>query len=135
MSEENEAVQISASEDCAVRLAQAAETLERVIGKLEAQYEAINQKIDRIIATVEKQNGSGRPVEVSAAVVGSIVGNKESAGGRKTLPSLVSLLLAKSGMQAGLQVEAGALDRALAPLTIEQRIAVKAELARAGMIG
>jgi hypothetical protein len=32
------------------------------------------------------------------------------------------------------QIELGALEKALGQLTIEQRIAVKAELARAGMI-
>ncbi len=41
-------------EECAAQLGSAAQALERVIGKLEAQYEALNQKIDRIIATVEK---------------------------------------------------------------------------------
>ena len=52
--------------------------------------------------------------------------------GRRTL---VSRLLAKSGIGEGVEIEAETLERALSGLTIEQRIAVKAELARAGAIG
>ena len=37
-------------------------------------------------------------------------------------------------MGEGMQIESGTLEKALGSLTIEQRIAVKAELARAGMI-
>lgn len=128
--------------ECAAQLSSAAQALERVIGKLEAQYEALNQKIDRIIATVEKQAGekSGE-AEVAASAQAEQVTrlakeNRElrQRTGRKTLPSVVNTLLAKSGVGEGVQVELGTLDRALGALTIEQRIAVKAELARAGMI-
>ncbi len=55
MNEENSAAQKDPIQECAAQLGSAAQALERVIGKLEAQYEALNQKIDRIIATVEKQ--------------------------------------------------------------------------------
>ena len=55
MNEENECSAEESDEECAAQLGSAAQALERVIGKLEAQYEALNQKIDRIIATVEKQ--------------------------------------------------------------------------------
>ena len=54
MNEENSAAQKDPMQECAAQLGSAAQALERVIGKLEAQYEALNQKIDRIIATVEK---------------------------------------------------------------------------------
>ena len=128
--------------DCAAQLGSAAQALERVIGKLEAQYEALNQKIDRIIATVEKQAGEeSDKADVAAGAQAEQVTrlskeNRElrQRTGRKTLPPAVNTLLAKSGMGEGVQVELGALDRALGTLTIEQRIAVKAELARAGMI-
>ncbi|HEX3821676.1 MAG TPA: hypothetical protein VHW45_15185, partial [Candidatus Sulfotelmatobacter sp.] len=54
---------------------------------------------------------------------------------RKTLPPMVSAVLAKSGVDGGSEkIEKGALDRSLQSLSVEQRIAVKAELARAGMI-
>lgn len=127
--------------DCAAQLSSAAQALERVIGKLEAQYEALNQKIDRIIATVEKQAGEERKEAELAAS-----GEREPARlakenrelrqrvGRKTLPAVVSTLLAKNGVGEGVRIESSTLDKALGALTIEQRIAVKAELARAGMI-
>ena len=53
--------------------------------------------------------------------------------GRKTLSPLTSALLSKTGVD-GAALDMAVLDRALAPLSTEQRIAVKAEMARAGMI-
>jgi hypothetical protein len=43
-------------------------------------------------------------------------------------------LLAKQGVTVD-SMEAGALDAALVSLSIEQRIAVKAQLMRSGMLG
>ena len=53
---------------------------------------------------------------------------------RKTLPALVTALLAKSGVEVTDGMDAAALDATLAPLSIEQRIAVKSQLAKAGLI-
>jgi hypothetical protein len=39
----------------AERLANAAESLDRVLGRLDAQQEALNTKVDRIVAAVEEQ--------------------------------------------------------------------------------
>jgi len=126
--------------ECAEQLSSAAQALERVIGKLEAQYEALNQKIDRIIATVEllaSHEGSESTTEMSARASRLEAAHRElrQRAGRKTLPSMVCSLLAKHGVGEGVQIDAGMLDRALGALSIEQRIAVKSELARAGMIG
>jgi hypothetical protein len=126
-------------EECAAQLSSAAQALERVIGKLEAQYEALNQKIDRIIATVEKQaeeKGGDEEVAASAERTKLEAENRElrQRAGRKTVAPLVNRLLAKSGVGEGVQIEAGSLEKALGGLTVEQRMAVKAELARAGMI-
>lgn len=130
MNEQKDTAQKDSMEECAARLTSAAQALEQVIGKLDAQYEALNQKIDRIIATVEKQAG-----EKSGEKVAANAGHESRQRmARKTLSPAVNTLLAKSGMGEGVQIEAGTLDRALGGLTIEQRIAVKAELARAGMI-
>ena len=146
MDEVKDEMQKDPMAECAAQLSSAAEALERVIGKLEAQYEALNQKIDRIIATVEQlgeEQKSKVGVEASAEVEASpipILPREGRSGAtsvrveRKTLPAVVNTLLAKSGVGEGVQVESSTLDRALARLTIEQRIAVKAELARAGMI-
>jgi len=146
--EKNSTAQKDPMQECAAQLGSAAQALERVIGKLEAQYEALNQKIDRIIATVEKpvaektgEAGLAAGAEQVAQKVAQKVTQLENENcelrqraGRKTLVPLVSTLLAKSGVGEGVQIEMGTLEKALGPLTIEQRFAVKAELARAGMI-
>jgi hypothetical protein len=145
MNEENGGVQKDPMGECAAQLGSAAQALERVIGKLEAQYEALNQKIDRIIATVEKpmveESGeatvSAQAEQVALFEMARLENeNRElrQRVGRKTLVPLVSTLLAKSGVGEGVQIESGTLEKALGVLTVEQRIAVKAELARAGMI-
>ena len=54
---------------------------------------------------------------------------------RKTLSPMVSALLAKEGVEGDALMEAPIMEKALAGLSIEQRIAVKAELARAGILG
>jgi hypothetical protein len=142
MDEEKDATQNNPMQECAAQLSSAAQGLERVLGKLEAQYEALNQKIDRIIATVEKNSAdeSGE-AGVSASEQAEQVSKLEKENrelrqraGRKTLVPLVSTLLAKGGIGEGVQIESGTLEKALGALTVEQRIAVKAELARAGMI-
>jgi len=58
---------------------------------------------------------------------------------RKTVPPQVLTLLAKSGVDAGVvgrdgQIEVTVLDKALDGLPLEQRIAVKSQLARAGAL-
>jgi hypothetical protein len=132
MNEKKDVPQKDSMEECATRLTSAAQALEQVIGKLDAQYEALNQKIDRIIATVEKQAGDKSDEKVAASAQPGHEAQQRTA--RKTLPPLVNTLLAKSGVGESTQIEVGTLDKALGALTIEQRIAVKAELARAGMI-
>ena len=53
---------------------------------------------------------------------------------RKTLPPLVTALLSKSGVDSADRIDAATLDKTLASLSVEQRIAVKAQMARAGII-
>jgi len=52
---------------------------------------------------------------------------------RRTLPAATSDMLAKHGIADG-PVDVRALDAALAGLSLEQRIAVKTQLSRAGAI-
>ena len=138
--EQNETLdQLAAAAD---RLANAAETLDRVLGKLDAQHEALNAKVDRIVAAVEERgvevNASGsrelerRVVELEKA--NSDLKAQAARLGRKTLSPFVSALLAKNNTEPGDKLEPGALDKTLQSLSVEQRIAVKAEMARAGMI-
>lgn len=129
----------------AERLASAAETLDRVLEKLDAQQEALNAKVERIVAAVEDRqtDGSdadpqeGRKLHERVAELEKI--NEELKAqatrmARKTLSPLVSALLSKSGSEIGDKLDPAALDKTLQALTVEQRIAVKAEMARAGMI-
>jgi predicted RNase H-like nuclease (RuvC/YqgF family) len=129
----------------AERLANAAESLDRVLGRLDAQQEALNAKVDRIVAAVDERapyepehNEATRQLQERVAELEkSNTDLKAQAArlARKTLPPMVSAILAKSGADTGAEkIEKGVLDKTLQSLSVEQRIAVKAELARAGMI-
>jgi predicted RNase H-like nuclease (RuvC/YqgF family) len=126
------------------RLGAAAESLERVLGKIEAQYESLNAKVDRIVAAIEDGalEASAEPqiAEELQEKVAQLERQKTELEaqarrlGRKTLSPLVCGLLAKSGVESQGGVEEAALDKALGALSVEQRIAVKAEMARAGLL-
>jgi hypothetical protein len=129
----------------AERLANAAESLDRVLGRLDAQQEALNTKVDRIAAAVEEPGyemsargeGARHLQERVAELEKSNADLKAQAArnARKTLPPLVSAILAKSCDEAGSEkLDKGVLDKTLQSLSVEQRIAVKSELARAGII-
>ena len=138
--EQNETLdQLAAAAD---RLANAAETLDRVLVKLDAQHEAMNAKVDRIVAAVEERGldanagGSGE-LERRVAELEKVNADLKAQAARltrKTLSPFVSALLSKNNAEPGDKLEAGALDKTLQTLSVEQRIAVKAEMARAGMI-
>ncbi len=104
--------------ETAARLAGATEALEKALERLEAQQQAIGEKVERIVAAIDERGAAGSPAQ---AVV------------RKTVSPLVSALLSKN-LEEGARIDAEALDKALGALSLEQRIAVKAEMARAGMI-
>jgi len=123
-------------EAVAAALEQTATRIAEQQSRLEA---AQQQSVGPIVATVESEReaelerrlaeAEARIAELTAAA---------AAAGRKTLPSGMASMLAKQGValqSVGESMEAGALDGALASLSIEQRIAVKAELLRAGLLG
>jgi hypothetical protein len=87
------------------------------------------------LATVERAIAELRAVaELQAA--GQAVSSPAAAGaGRRTLPASTANLLAKHGMGEAGQIEQGVLDTALQSLPVEQRIAVKSQLLRAGLLG
>src|SRR5271170_1721908 len=128
----------------AERLASAAEALDRVLGKMEQQQEALSNKVDRIVAAVderplyepERADGNRQLMERVAELEKSNADLKAQSArmARKTLPSTVSAILAKSTEAGSEKLDRGVLDKTLQSLSVEQRIAVKAELARAGMI-
>ncbi len=114
---------------CAERLASAAVQIEKTLAGVQSQYESLNAKVDRIVAAIDESLAVKPEVRAS----GERGGEVETR--RKTLSPTVSLLLSKSGVEASGSVEDAVLEKALSSLSIEQRIAVKAEMARAGLIG
>ena len=72
--------------------------------------------------------------ELKIAALRAQTGGAASSG-RKTLPAAAAHLLAKQGIDTLDQVNGGALDAALNGLSLEQRIAVKSQLLRAGILG
>jgi hypothetical protein len=131
----------------AERLAGAAEALNRVLDRLDAQQEALNAKVDRIVAAVEEQlsdvAGHKDDHADGVATLRSRVAELEKTNeelkaqsarmARKTLPPLITALLSKNS-DSGDKLDSASLDKTLQTLSVEQRIAVKAEMARAGMI-
>ena len=129
------------------RLAAAAGLLEQAVERLAERQsdfavsaEASIGNIGRIVATVEGRREAELENKLAAAEA-QIAQLKAAAAsvpatvthGRKTLPVAMVSLLAKQGVTVD-SMEAGALDAALVNLSIEQRIAVKAQLLRSGML-
>jgi hypothetical protein len=128
------------------RLAAAAGMLEQAVERL-AQRQSdfaldAEASIGRIVATVEARREAELEQKLAAAEA-QIAELKAAAAvsvpatvthGRKTLPVGMVNLLAKQGVAVD-SMEAGAVDAALVSLSIEQRIAVKAQLMRAGLLG
>jgi predicted RNase H-like nuclease (RuvC/YqgF family) len=123
------------------RLASATEVLQGVAARLDAQQEALASKVERIAATLDEGGTLQASSEVQRLNARLSELERENTDlkaqasrlSRKTLSPLASALLSKTGGDSA-TLDAAALDRALAPLSMEQRIAVKAEMARAGMI-
>ena len=117
------------------RLAAAVAALEQTVERMGSMEAAAS--VGPIVATVE----NFRELELEqklAAAQAEIAELKASATvpvtyGRKTLPVGMANLLAKQGVTVD-SMEAGALDAALVSLSIEQRMAVKAQLMRAGLL-
>jgi hypothetical protein len=142
-------------------LMEAAGRLEAVAASLEQAAELLAERqrvllaqetVGPIVATIEEaspisplreQELERRLAEAEAKIAQLTAHAPQPAGrtqpaGRQTLATGTVSLLAKQGVAVeagGMALEAAALDGALASLSIEQRIAVKAELLRAGLLG
>jgi hypothetical protein len=125
------------------RLAAAAGLLEQAVERLAQRQTDSEESIGRIghiVATVEARREAELEEKLAAAEA-EIAELRAAASvshtvtnGRKTLPVAMASLLAKQGVTVD-SMEAGALDAALVSLSLEQRIAVKAQLMRAGLLG
>lgn len=119
------------------RLAAAADLLEQAMQRLSERQQESENTIGRISATVEAaledrlRVAEEKIAELQAAAAAQVTG--EHAGRRKTLPAGMATMLAKQGVAVD-SLEAGSLDAALNGLSIEQRLAVKSQLLRSGML-
>ena len=133
--EEMTANELQAAAD---RLMKAASALERTVTRMAEQQVTLaaeaESQVNRIVATVETQREAEleRKLAEAEEKIAELVASAQPAG-RKTVPTSMATMLAKQGVVMD-SVEAGAIDGALASLSIEQRIAVKSELIRAGVL-
>jgi hypothetical protein len=127
------------------RLSAAAALLERTVSWLEQRESAMSGDVQKIVAAVEngpaltrRELELARKLEAAEQQIAELKAQAVSAPARqserKTLPATTTQLLAKQGITTLDSIEAGALDAALTGLSLEQRIAVKAQLIRAGSL-
>jgi hypothetical protein len=130
--------------DTVERLAAATGLLEQAVERLAQRQNDFaldaEASIGRIVATVERQREAELEEKLAAAeaqiaeLKAAACVPSEVTHGRKTLPVSMANLLAKQGVTVD-TMEAGAVDAALVSLSVEQRIAVKAQLMRSGLLG
>jgi hypothetical protein len=135
------------------RLEAAAALLERTVALMEER----TGDVGRLVAAVETRQPSGREAELEqklqaaelqiaelrAQIETQIEARTEirtepraaTPSARKTVPGATAQFLAKQGIATLESIEAGTLDAALTGLSLEQRLTVKAQLLRAGVIG
>jgi hypothetical protein len=119
------------------------------------QFESATTLLERTLSWLEERHGAGEVEKLSATVEQGLreaeLGAKLAAAEReladlkaaaaqsllnplrKTVPATTTEMLAKHGISEG-PVDVRTLDAALAGLSLEQRIAVKSQLLRAGAI-
>ncbi len=131
--------------DLVERLGAATALFEKTLSRLEerdAEATALTGEVEKISATVEAPAATLREAELAdklASIEKDLAELKAAAAQnilnplRKTVPSATSEMLAKHGIGDG-PVDVRTLDAALAGLSLEQRIAVKSQLLRAGAI-
>ncbi len=121
------------------RLEAATTQLEKTLGWLEERQGALSGEVERISATVEQGRRENELAEKLAAAERELAELKAAGTQnalnplRRTMPAATAELLSKHGIGDG-PVDVRALDAALSGLSLEQRIAVKTQLLRAGAI-
>ena len=129
-------------EETLERLAAATVQLERTIAGMEERHAHVCGDVEKIIATADVQQDAARldlqqklaeAVQKIASMQAQMDANGTGAV-RRTVAAAPVQMIAKSGVHAT-GAEPGVLDAALVGLSMEQRIAVKSQLARAGLLG
>lgn len=124
------------------KLNAAASLLERMVAVLEQQHAVATGEVQKIVAEVdggvvysERELELERRLAHAEQQIAELRAQESRAASmRKTLPATTTQLLAKQGITSLDSIEAGALDAALTGLSLEQRIAVKSQLLRAGVL-
>jgi hypothetical protein len=126
--------------DATERLQAATERLEKTVAWLEERQTTMTGDVARIVATVDatadaRQRELEKKLELAEQQIAELKAQAAAVtSSRKTLPVATMQLLAKQGIGSVDGLEAGSLDAALAGLSLEQRVAVKAQLVRAGAL-
>ena len=121
------------------RLEAATTQLERTLNWLEERQGALSGEVEKISATVEQSRRETELAEKLAAAERELAEVKAASVPnavnplRRTMPAATAEMLAKHGIGDG-PVDVHALDAALSGLSLEQRIAVKTQLLRAGAV-
>ena len=123
----------------AERLEAMAARLEETLQQLENRPDVFTGHLERVSATVDQSVREAELASKLAAAEKEIADLKAASSAatlnplRKTVPAATTEMLAKHGIGEG-PVDIRTLDAALAGLSLEQRIAVKSQLLRAGAI-
>jgi chromosome segregation ATPase len=121
------------------RLEAAAALLERALERLEEREGSLAGSVEKISATVDQSRREEELSNKLASVERELEELKAASShsvlnsARKTVPTATAEMLAKRGIGDG-PVDVRTLDAALSGLSLEQRIAVKTQLLRAGAI-
>ena len=130
----------------AERLAAAASQLEGAIAGMEERHAHVCGDVQRIVATAEGAFGNQqeatrldleRKLVAAEQRIASLQAQLEASAAvpvRRTAIANPVQMFSKNGSESVNSMEAGTLDAALTGLSLEQRIAVKAQLARAGLL-
>ena len=121
------------------RLTAAAAQMERTLATLEERHSAISGEVQKIVAAVEgeparRETELELKLKAAEEQIAELQAQSRRGSLRKTLPVAAAHLLAKHGISTIEQIEASTLDAALSGLSLEQRIAVKSQLMRAGAL-
>jgi len=105
------------------------------LAQMHGAREEMQSTVERIVATTEQAATLEERLREAMAEAAELRAQQvETVRTRKTLPVTTASLLAKHGISAGAEMDAAALDAALGGLSIEQRLAVKSQLLRAGLV-
>ena len=128
------------------RLEAAAAALETALNRIEERQRTLTGELERISATVDGEESLAERLAAAEQEIERLrgeVSRMEAGAGirtpqplkslRQTLPTTTAEMLAKQGL-ADSAVDMNKLDAALKGLSLEQRIAVKSQLRRAGSL-